>query len=160
MKRLICLLFGAALVCCTAACGEPPKAPTDFSAVYRICRDDIDCRGTVTVEEGDIRVTVSSPGSAKGLSFDYTDDGLTVGYAGHGTKINADYIPSAAVPSQLYRALAYLPQASYLGTEDGEDRFSLPSPERAAELRTRDGTPTKLIYPDGSEVEFREAEQE
>ena len=156
MKRIIALLFAFVLVCCTSACGEPPKAPTEFSAVYRICRDDIDCRGTVTVGEDGIKVTVSSPGSAKGLSFDYTAEGLTVRYAGHGTQINADYIPSDAVPSQLYRALAYLPQASYLGTENGEERFSLPSPGRNAELRVRDGVPTALVYPDGTEFEFRE----
>ena len=158
MKKLFAVIFMILTISCLSACAEPPTAPTEFSAVFHVDRGDVDHRGTVTVNGDGITIEMTAPGGAKGLSFCYTGEGLSIGYAGHSTMTNADYIPTDAAPSALYRALAYLPEARYLATEDGEDRFALPSPAHEAVLITRDGAPVSLSCPDtGLEFSFRQS---
>jgi len=157
MKKQFAVICMILMITSLSACAEPPTAPTEFSAVFHVDKGDVDHRGTVTVGGDGIIIEMSAPGGAKGLSFDYTSDGLSIGYAGHCTTANADHIPTDAVPSALYRAFTYLPEARYLGSEDGEDRFALPSPAHEAVLITKDGEPVSLSCPDtGMEFIFRD----
>ena len=157
MKKLFAVICLTLLTACLTACAQPPEAPTELSTLFHTDHNGADQRGTVTVGEDGITVEMTAPIGAKGLSFWYTSEGLSIGYAGHKTLVNADYIPSDSVPSALYRALAYLPEARYMGTQDGEDSFALPSPEHEAELRVSDGVPTSLTCPDsGMEFSFRQ----
>ena len=153
MKKLFALICAILMLSGLAACGEPPKAPTGFSMIFHADHTGCDQRGTVTVSDDGITVEMSAPGGAKGLTFNYTTDGLCIDYAKLSTQANADYISSDSVPSALYRALAYLPEARYLGSENGADLFALPSPAHEATLTVQDGVPLSLSCPDPA-IEF------
>lgn len=157
MKRLVWLCI-LALTMGLTGCAEAPEAPAEFSAVFRVCREDTDCRGTVSVTQDGISVVMSAPHTAEGLRFDYTADGLSIGYGSHLAAANDDYLPADAIPSALHNTLAYLPQARYLKTENGAELYALPTPVREATLTVRDGIPISLSDPvTNLEFAFRDA---
>ena len=130
-----------------SSCGEPPTVQSDFSASFTARYKDTDYAGTLTKEGDHLAVTLYEPYAAEGMSFCWEDSALSVRYMGHSTKANADYLPADSIPAALHNTLAYLSQASYTGSENKEDRFTLPTPYGNAELTAQDGIPKSLTDP-------------
>lgn len=135
-----------------SSCGEPPTVQSDFSASFTARYEDIDYAGAVTKEDDCLDVILSQPYTVSGMTFCWEGSALSVRYMDHSAGANADYLPADSVPAALHNALAYLPQAAYTGTENGEDRFTLPTPYGDAELTAQDGIPKSLTVPNSGTV--------
>ncbi len=146
MKRLL-LILAVILIALLSACGEPPTVSTEFDADFAVTQEDIAYKGTLTLSDGTLSVVFSEPYTVQGMAFNYGADGMRITYAGHETAANCDYIPSKAIPQVLHNALAYLPQATYTGSDESGDCFSLPTPYGEATLTAKDGVPTALDDP-------------
>ena len=147
MKRFLSLGILFVMILLLSACGEPPTVQSDFSASFTASRDDVGYAGTVTKSDASLTVIFSEPAAADGMEFCWENSALSIRYAGHSTQANADYLPSDSIPATLHNTLTYLSQAAYTGTENGEDRFTLPTPRGDAELTAENGVPTSLTDP-------------
>lgn len=152
MTALICILLS--LSACSA---EPPGLADAFDADFSTVLSDTEYRGRLTADNDSLTLLMTAPYTVEGMSFEYTDDGLSIGKNGMKTEINCDYIPSAALPSMLHNALNYLDSASYKGSEDGDDIYTMPTPYGDAEIRAINGLPQMLTLPDGAEISFDNA---
>lgn len=152
MKRLIILPILFAVIFALSSCGEPPTVQSDFTASFTANYDDVDYAGTVTKNGDNLTVTFSAPYTVEGTAFCYEDGTLCIRYAGHSTQANADYLPANSVPAMLHNTLSYLSQASYTGTQDGKDHFSLPTPYGDASFTAQDGIPLSLTAPQSGTV--------
>lgn len=130
-----------------SSCGEPPTVQSDFSASFTTHIDNTNYAGAVVKDHDSLTVTLSEPFTVSGMAFLWDGGSLSMRYAGHKTQANADYLPAESIPAALHNALAYLPQASYTETKNGEDYFTLPTPYGDAALTVRDGIPTSLTDP-------------
>ncbi|MBQ3329665.1 MAG: hypothetical protein IJG87_00635 [Ruminococcus sp.] len=156
MKKLFILPILLIPLFLLVSCGEPPTVQSDFTASFTADHNGSVYRGTVAKEGGGLVVSLSEPYTVSGMEFCWEDSALSVRCQGHCTNANADYLPADSLPASLHNALAYLPQASYLSTENGEDRFTLPTPYGDAALTARSGIPTSLADPNGSTVFYFE----
>ena len=144
MKKLILLLSAACIALCLSSCGEPPSVATVFDADFTVSRSGEDYSGRLSLTGESLTVAMTAPFTVEGMSFDYTDEGLTISRGGLSASANSDYIPAAAIPSVLHDTLTYIGQAAYIGSDGGEDSFTLPTPYGEATLTARDGDPVRL----------------
>lgn len=145
MKRIIAVIsLISAILCLTSCRTEPPALSDSFSADFSVTDGTTEYSGNLEKTDSGLRVTFSEPYTVSGMSFEYTDEGMSIGSRGLSTLANSDYIPSRAVPSVLHNTTAYISQAAYKGSEDGEDIFTLPTPYGEAELRAINGAPISL----------------
>ena len=146
MKRIF-LLFMTLPLFLLSACGEPPKVESDCRLAFTAENAELPYAGTVEKNGDTMTVTLSEPYTVRDMAFTYEGDMLSINYGGHSTQSRADYLPTDSVPAMLYSTLSYLPQAAYSGTQDGADRFILPTPYGDTELTARDGIPVSLTVP-------------
>ena len=146
MKRIF-LLFMTLPLFLLSACGEPPTVESDCRLAFTAENAELPYAGTVEKNGDSLTVTLSEPYMVQDMAFTYEGDMLSINYGGHSTQSRADYLPTDSVPAMLYSTLSYLPQAAYSGTQDGADRFILPTPYGDAELTARDGIPVSLTVP-------------
>lgn len=160
MKRILSL---SALICIllslSACSSEPPSLADAFGADFSTVLGDTEYHGRLSSDNDSLTLLMTAPYTVEGMSFEYTDDGLSIGKGGMNTEINCDYIPSAALPSMLHNALAYLDSSSYKGNDNGEDIYTLPTPYGDAEIRALNGLPRMLTLPDGAEINFENVER-
>nr|WP_316622859.1 hypothetical protein [uncultured Ruminococcus sp.] len=146
MKRIF-LLFMTLPLFLLSACGEPPTVESDCRLAFTAENAELPYAGTVEKNGDTLTVTMSEPYTVQDMAFTYEDSALSINYGGHSTQSSADYLPTDSVPAMLYSTLSYLPQAAYSGTQDGADRFILPTPYGDSELTARDGIPVSLTVP-------------
>lgn len=146
-KHLFLLCIALLPLFCLAACGEPPTVSADFAADFHVTQDETDYCGTLSLDGENLHIEMTEPYTVAGTGFDYAGKELTITAGGHSTQANSDYLPSRAVPSVLHNTLAYLAQAAYTDSEDGADRFTLPTPHGEATLTARDSLPVSLYDP-------------
>ena len=146
MKRIF-LLFMTLPLFLLSACGEPPTVESDCRLAFTAENAELPYAGTVEKNGDTLTVTLSDPYTVQDMAFTYEGDMLSINYGGHSTQSRADYLPADSVPAMLYSTLSYLPQAAYSGTQDGADRFILPTPYGDTELTARDGIPVSLTVP-------------
>ena len=146
MKRIF-LLFMTLPLFLLSACGEPPTVESDCRLAFTAENAELPYAGTVEKNGDTLTVTLSEPYTVQDMAFTYEGDMLSINYGGHSTQSRADYLPTDSVPAMLYSTLSYLPQAAYSGTQDGADRFILPTPYGDSELTARDGIPVSLTVP-------------
>ena len=147
-------MFFLLLLLTLTACGEPPTVCSDFSGDFTVRYGDTDCRGKLDKNGGELSIVMTGPCTVEGMTFTYRESSLSVGFGGHSAETTADYLPSCSIPSCLHSALPYLPQAEYIETADGEDRFSLPTPSGSAVITASDGIIKTLTVPQNG-LEFR-----
>lgn len=153
MKRILSLSICLILLFSLSACGEPPTVESNFTVSFTVSRNDTDYAGTLIREEGVLNIQMSEPYTVKGMAYCYQDGELSLSYGGLSTKSSCDYLPDDSIPGALFESLAYLSQATYTESSDGEDSFSLPTPYGNATLTAKDGIPTSL-YGLRSKLEF------
>ena len=159
MKRSVCIIASAFVMLGLGACGEAPGVADSFSADFTANVNDTDCAGRITVSGGETLITLTAPRAAEGMSFDYSAEGLSIGFAGMKTLTAADLIPPKALPSVLNETLTYLDGATYRESGENGDVFALPTPYGEALITARGGLPVSLSDPySGLEVTFENAE--
>ena len=147
MKRIACILLLLPVLLLSACRGEPPTVKDAFTLSFTVSQDDVDYAGILDRTEDSLTVTMTAPYTVRGTAFCYRDGGLSIDYAAHSTQANCDYLPSKSIPTVLYNASAYLSQAVYTESRDGEDHFTLPSPYGDTQLTVADGIPVQLCDP-------------
>lgn len=158
MKRILSLTVVICILLSLSACSAKPQALAEaFEADFSCVLGDTEYRGRLTADKASVTLRMTAPYTVEGMSFEYTDEGLSVGRGSMKTEVNCDYIPSNALPSRLHNALAYLESASYAGSEDGGDIYTLPTPYGDAEITAENGLPLKMNLPDGAEINFENA---
>ena len=158
MKRILSLTAAICIMLSLSACSaKPPALAEAFEADFSAVLGDTEYRGRLTADKASVTLLMTAPYTVEGMSFEYTDEGLSIGRGGMNTEVNCDYIPSTALPSRLHNALAYLESASYAGSRDGGDVYTLPTPYGDAEITADNGLPQKMSLPDGTEIGFENA---
>ena len=147
MKKLVVLFSIILLNITLVSCGSPPTLKNDFSATFTAQYEDNDCAGTLNKNGDHLTVTITEPYTVAGMVFDYSDVQLSIKSQGHSTNADADYLPDNSVPGALRNALLYLSQASYTGSEKGEDSYTVTTPYGEAALIASDGYLTKITEP-------------
>lgn len=155
MKRILSLIICLIPLLSLSACGEPPTVESNFTVSFTVSQDDTDYAGTLSRKDDSLNIQMSAPYTVKGMEYHYQDGELSLSYGGHSTKANCDYLPADSVPEVLFDTLTYLPQATFIESNGGEDSFNLPTPYGDASLTARDGIPTSLYEPySGLEFSF------
>ena len=155
MKRRLLLMMVILLILTLAACGEPPTVNSDFSGSFTVRYGNADYNGTLTKDGGALTIVMTAPYTVEGMTFTYQGDALRIGYRGHETETTAGYLAEACIPSYLHNTLPYLPQAEYVDTTDGVDRFTLPTPSGSAAVTASSGTLKSLtVAPNGLAFRF------
>ena len=147
MKRILFLLTATVLIITLTACGSPPALKSDFSAMFSTQCGDLDYAGALNKSGDHLTITMKEPYTIAGMVFDYSDSGLSIKNGGHRTIADSDYLPDSSVPAALHNALLYLPQASYSGSPNGRDSYTVTTPYGDAEMTATDGYPTKITEP-------------
>ena len=144
MKRIICVIIFIVALLSLTACGKEPVAPRDdMISGFAVNQGGIDFTGRLERGENGTVITMTSPETVQGVGFAYTDD-LIIDCEGLTTTAPRDYLPYSAAPSVLYNALMYIDQATYIGSEDGVDSFSVPTPNGTALITSVKGEPVSL----------------
>ena len=158
MKRILSLTAVILILLSLSACSaKPPELAEAFEADFSALLGDAEYRGRLTADKDSLTILMTVPYTVEGMSFEYTDEGLSIGRGGMNTEVNCDYIPSTALPSRLHNALAYLGSASYSDSRDGEDIYTLPTPYGDAGITAKNGLPLKITLHDGAEICFENA---
>ena len=147
MKRIILIILTLLMIISLASCGSPPVLKTDFSALFSVERDNTEYAGTLNRNGDHLTIIMKEPYTIAGMVFDYSDTGLSIGSNGHSTGADADYLPDSSVPAALRNALLYLTQASYVGTQNGVDSYTVNTPYGEAPLTASDGYPAEITEP-------------
>ena len=147
MKRFLFLLTATVLIITLASCGSPPTLKTDFSAMFNTQIDSTDYAGAVNKNGDHMTITMKEPYTIAGMVFDYTDSGLSIRSNSHSTNADADYLSDNSVPGALRNALLYLSQASYNGSQNGVDSYSVTTPYGEATMTADDGYLTEITEP-------------
>lgn len=148
MKRIILMLpILLILTLALSACGKPPTVNSDFSSSFTAVYQGEDYEGTLRKDGDQLTIAMQAPYTVDGISFDYQGDTLSIRCADHSTIVSFDYLPDSSIPTVLYNTLAYLPQATYIATENDSDTFTLPTPYGDATLSAQDGVLRSLTDP-------------
>lgn len=146
MKKLYLILLILPLLSLTS-CGEPPSINSDFSAVFSVQNEEITYTGTLNRCGDQLSITMTEPYTVAGLTFSYTDSQLNVQREHHSTYANADYLPAESIPSALRNSILYITQASYTGSENGTDTFTVETPYGEAALSASYGYLKEITEP-------------
>lgn len=145
MKRFVCLMISILAVIALTACGKEPVAPNaDMISDFAVTQGGTKYAGRLERGDNNTVITMTSPDTVNGVGFTYTADELSISCGDHKTTAPRDYLPPTSAPSALYNALTYIDQASYIGSDDGIDSFSVPTPNGAAVIMSVDGEPVSL----------------
>ena len=147
MKRIIILILTTILLLTLASCGSPPTLKTDFSALFSAQSGDTVYAGSLNKNGDRLTITMKEPYPIAGMVFDYSDGGLSIKSRGHSTNADADYLSDNSVPGALRNALLYLSQASYNGSQNGVDSYSVTTPYGEATMTADDGYLTEITEP-------------
>ena len=145
MKRIICVIICIVALLSLTACGKEPVAPRgDMISGFAVNQGGTEFAGRVERGENGTVITMTSPDTVNRVGFTYTADEHSVSCGDHKTTAPRDYLPSVSAPSALYNALMYIDQATYIGSEDGVDSFSVPTPNGTALITSVKGEPVSL----------------
>lgn len=147
MKKIITLITTLLLLLSLASCGSPPTLKTDFSAMFSTQIDDMDYAGALNKNGDHLTITMKEPYTISGMVFDYGDTGLSIKSNGHSTNADADYLPDNSIPAALRNALLYLSQASYTGSQNGKDSYTVTTPYGEATMTADNGYLTEVTEP-------------
>ncbi|GEM_PF-2373090 len=147
MKKYVIVLLVSVLMLTLAACGSPPELKTDFSALFSVHSGDADYTGALNKDGDHLTITMKEPYTIAGMVFDYSDTGLSIKSKGHSTNADPDYLPDSSVPAALRNALLTLSQASYNGSQNGADSYSVTTPYGEAAMTASDGYPLEITEP-------------
>ena len=155
MKRFFLLMTALLLMLTLSACGEPPTLNTDVAADFSVRYGDADYTGTLTKNADALTVALTAPYTVKGMTFTYRDGNLHLGYLKHSAEVAAGYLPEGGIVSRILHTLPYLPQAEYVETENGVDRFTVPTPSGSARVTAINGDIQTLTVPGGIAFHFQ-----
>ena len=147
MKKLLCNLLLLPILTLVSCSREPPTVQDSFSLHFSVSQDDTDYTGTLNRSDGVMNISMDAPYTVNGVRFTYENGELSIESGTLGTKANCDYLPSGSIPSTLFDAFTYLPQAVYVSSGEGKDAFTLPTPYGDAELFAKDSFPEALNAP-------------
>ena len=148
MKRYLCMAILLIMTISLTSCSEAPQVDADFSATFAAKIDEAEYAGDITADESGLSITMTQPYTVQGMRFDYYGGALSVDYGGHSVRADTGYLPCESVASALHETLAYLNQAEYRETKDGEDSFTLPTPHGSVALTAKDGALQTMTVPE------------
>lgn len=147
MKKAVCLLLLLPCLLMTACQNDPPSVKETFTLDFEVSQEDVRYQGVLDRTTESLTVSVTTPYTVKDTVFRYDSAGLSINYGTHAAQANCDYLPSKSIPTALYNACAYLSQASYTGSDDGADHYTLPTPYGECLLTAANGIPAELYDP-------------
>lgn len=146
MKRTAILLL-TLLLCCCAGCRAEPPLHDSFTADFQTTYNGPQWQGTLTRTADGVDMTFFDPYTVSGLRVTYAGDRMQICCGDLTADAGSDLLSEASLPCLLYTTLLYLNQAQYTGDRDGEDHYTVPTPNGEAEITARDGIPASIILP-------------
>lgn len=144
MKRLFQIIIFGFMICVLTSCAPPEPELNDSFDVPLSITGTLDCTAELSRTGDAITLVLTSPDTLSGLSYTYTNGGLTASYNGLSCITDGGALPDTALPRILYAVVTDIKNAAYLRSDEEGDVFQL----QGATVTLRDGLPVRVDVTD------------
>ena len=144
MKNSVLISLVSVIVFLVACAPLEPAISDSFISSVEMTGGDIDCAAEISVTPEKTKLTMTSPASVSGLSYEFSKDELKSSYSGLSCITPSDSLPDSSAPELLAEVFGNISNAEYISSKDGKDTFVIDLPEGKATLICSDGVPVKL----------------